>query len=188
MSELIPTCALGGTMPRTETFGALTLTEVADLALASLALRRNGVRPAPMGMALPDTGQWHAGEGIAAFWTGPDQWMVEGPGRAEEDFARLIKAEAPDASVTDQTDGWVVFDIASSAGGGRIVDLLAKLVNIDPRRLAAGTACRTGLEHMAVFVIRRADDRLTIMGMRSAAATIWHALAGAAARLEGSAT
>lgn len=185
MTDLAPITALGGSLARAQSFGALAIAENADLALASLAQRRGSVQPVPMGLSLPGPGLWHAGNGIAAFWTGPGQWMIEAPGRAAEDFAAVVKQAAPECSVTEQTDAFTAFEIASSAGAGPILALLAKLVNIDAAGFGPGSATRTGLEHMSVFVIRRAEDRLAVIGMRSAAGSIWHALETAAARLQG---
>jgi heterotetrameric sarcosine oxidase gamma subunit len=184
VTDLKPITALGTEAPRSETFGALSITENADLALASLALRRGTAQPVPMGLALPGPGGWAAGQGVAAFWAGPGLWMIEAAGRAEEDFARELKSAAPGCSVTEQTDGWVAFEVISSAGAAPILRLLEKLVNIDPAGFGPGRATRTGLEHMSVFVIRRAGDRLAVLGMRSEAGTLWHALETAAARQE----
>ena len=185
MTDLTPITALGDTLARTRSLGALQITENADLALASLALRRGAAQPVPMGLSLPGPGLWHAGNGIAAFWTGPGQWMIEAPGRAAEDFAAMVKQAAPGASVTEQTDAFVAFEIVSSAGAGPILSLMTKLVNLDAAAFGPGSATRTGLDHMSVFVIRRAGDRLAVIGMRSAAGSIWHALETAAARLQG---
>ncbi len=184
MTDLAPLTALGAAAPRSAAFGALTLAENADLGLASLAQRRGAPVPVPMGLALPGPGLWHAGNGLAAFWTGPGQWMIEAPGRAAEDFAAALKRAAPEASVTEQTDGFCAFEIASSAGPAPIVALLEKLVNLDAGAFGPGSATRTGFEHMSIFVIRRAEDRLAVLGMRSAAGSIWHALETAARRLE----
>ncbi|MCE5974769.1 sarcosine oxidase subunit gamma [Sinirhodobacter sp. WL0062] len=185
MTDLSPITALGGAVPRSVSFGALSLSENTGLALASLSLRRGASQPVPMGLQLPGPGGWTAGNGVAAFWTGPGQWMLEGEGRAEESFARELKSRAPDCSVTEQTDGFVAIEIASAAGPEPIRALMRKLVNIDAAGFGPGCATRTGLEHMTVFVIRRAEDRLAIIGMRSLAGSLWHALAQAAARLEG---
>jgi len=184
VTDLTPITALGGSVPRSQGFGLLTVTENAGLALASLAQRRGAAQPVPMGLALPGPGLWHAGNGIAAFWTGPGQWMIEAEGRAHEDFARAVKLAAPDGSVSEQTDGWVAFEIASVAGGAPIVRLMEKLVNLDAAGFGPGCATRTGLEHMTVFVIRRAEDRLAILGMRTLAGSLWHAIETAATRLQ----
>lgn len=183
MTDLIPMLALGARTPRSARFGALSLTENAALALASLTLRRGAPQPVPMGLVLPGPGGWVAGNGLAAFWTGPGQWMIEAPGRAEEDFARALKAHVEGVSVTEQTDGWACFELVSAKGAAPVLRLLEKLVNIDAASFGPGRATRTAFEHMSIFVIRRAEDRLAVMGMRSAAASIWHALETAAERI-----
>lgn len=184
VTDLAPVTALGACAARVTTLGALTLRENAGLALASLALRHGAHRPLPYGLHLPDPGLWVAGNGIAAFWTGHDQWMIEAEGRAEEDFTRDLKHHAPNCSVTEQTDGWCAVEITSSLGEAPILALLEKLVNLDATGFGPGSATRTGLEHMSVFVIRRAQNRLAVIGMRSAAASLWHAIETAAERLE----
>lgn len=183
MPDLKPITALGGATPRTVAHGALTLEENTGLALASLALRRGSTEPTPFGLRLPGPGLWAGNHTAAALWTGPGQWLVEGPGRAGTDFAAEVAAACPGCSVTEQTDGFAAFEVRSGAGEAPILALMAKLMNLDPSRLGPGTATRTGLEHMSVFVVRRAADRLALVGMRSAARTLWHALETAASRL-----
>lgn len=179
VTDLTPICALGAAVPQTRRIGAISLTENANLGLASLALRRGGAAP-DIGFALPGPGGWATGTGIAAFWTGPDQWMVEFPGRAAEDVAAGLAG--PGVSVTEQTDGFAAFEI--TAPEPVLVALMAKLVNVDPVRFGPGSATRTGFHHMSIFVIRRAADQLAVLGMRSAAGTIWHALIDAAEQQE----
>ena len=184
MPDLAPLTALGATAPRSATFGALTLTETPDIALASLALRRGTAQPTPFGLALPGPGHWVQGGDHAALWTAPGQWLIEAPGRAESDFAAKLAQIAPGCSVTDQTDGWVCIEITSTAGATPIVRLMEKLVNIDTARFTPGSATRTGLEHQGVILIRRAEERLAVWGMRSLAGSLWHALETAAQRRE----
>jgi heterotetrameric sarcosine oxidase gamma subunit len=183
VTDLIPTTALGATLARAQVFGALTLRENPGLALASLGVQRDAAQPVPMGLVLPGPGGWAAGQGISAFWTGPGQWMIEAEGRAEEDFAGALQATVPEAAVTEQTDGFVVFELTSTAGGAPICAMLEKLVNLDAQAFAPGAATRTGLEHMSVFVIRRAEHQCAVIGMRSFAGSLWHALSTAAERL-----
>jgi len=179
VTDLQPICALGAPTPRTARFGGLSLAESAGLALASVALRRGGAAP---DLPQPGPGKWIEAGGIAAFWTGPEQWMLEGPGRAETDFAAEIATRAPGASVTEQTDGFTAFEVEGPAPA--IVRLLERLVNVDAARFGPGSATRTGFHHMSIFVIRRAENRLAVLGMRSAAGTVWHGLVEAAERLE----
>ncbi len=185
MPDLLSACAPGAAAPRQARCGALALRENTALALASLTLRRDQDLPALSGLALPGPGGLAAGDGMAAFWTGPGQWMIEGPDQAEGDFAARVRAAAPGASVTEQTDGFVTFEIVSDAGAAPVEALLSRLVNIDLAAFGPGRATRTGLEHMSVFVLRRAPDRAALMGMRSAATSLWHTLETAAKRREG---
>jgi heterotetrameric sarcosine oxidase gamma subunit len=184
VTDLAPFTALGAANARSQSFGALTIRETPDLALASFSLGRGGLQPSLMGMTLPGPGDWATWQGISAFWTAPNQWMIETEGQAEDDFAEALKQAVPDATVSEQTDGFVCFEISSTRGAAPILSLLMKLVNIDLVRFGSGRAMRTVFEHMPVFVIRRTEDRLALIGMRSAAGSIWHALSLAAERLQ----
>ncbi|MBN9888207.1 sarcosine oxidase subunit gamma [Salipiger abyssi] len=184
MTDLLPVTAMGDSAPRSESFGPLTLSENAGLALASLALRQGQDAPTPFGLTLPDVARAVTSGELGAFWTGRGQWMIEAEGKAESDFAAALKAEAPGCSVTEQTDGFVVFEVVSEAGTAPLEALMSKLVNIDPKTLGPGCCTRTGLEHMTVFLVRRSETRLAVIGMRSLAGSLWHALSQAAHRLE----
>lgn len=179
MTDLTPLTALGAQAPAQLCAGALTITENMGLALASLSLR-DAPAPIPFGLTLPGPGAWVGGGGVAAFWTGPGQWMIESEGRAESGFAAALAAEAPGCAITEQTDGWTAFEIDGPPEAIRA--LLEKLVNIDAAGFAPGQATRTGLHHMGTFLIRRAEDRLAVIGMRSLAAALWHALTETAKR------
>ncbi|MEI4485089.1 sarcosine oxidase subunit gamma [Frigidibacter sp. MR17.14] len=176
LSPLAPVTALGAQTARLLRLDRLTLAEVPDLGLASLALRRGTQAPAPFGLTLPTAGNCARHGAISAFWTGPDQWMIEGAGAAGRDFAAEVAAEAPGCSVTEETDGFAAFDVTSHWGEGPILCLLSRIANIDPARLAPGMAVRTGLDHMSVFVVRRSAEQVTVLGMRSAAGSLWHTL------------
>lgn len=182
MTDLTPITALGGTSARVQKFGALTISENTELGLASLSLRSGQSAPSPFGLILPDVGRSSAIEGFAAFWTATGQWMIEANGQADRDFAKALKSEAPQCSVTEQTDGFVAFEIESIDGAGPINDVMAKLVNIDPLGFDEGSALRTGLEHISVFLVRRSAGHIAVIGMRTLADSLWHALSTAAAR------
>ncbi|NVO28927.1 sarcosine oxidase subunit gamma [Donghicola sp. C2-DW-16] len=184
MTDLIPLTALGAVDARTARFGALTLAEDDSLGLASLTLRKGQAVPTPFGLTLPEVGGVTTSGPYGAFWTGAGQWMITGAGQGTGDFAARVRAEAPDSSITEQTDGFAAIRITSAAGPDLIPALMAKLVNLPPAAYASGRATRTGLEHMTVFVLRPSDTQITVIGMRSYAASMWHAISVAAARLE----
>ncbi|WP_339109588.1 sarcosine oxidase subunit gamma [Thioclava sp. GXIMD4216] len=179
VTDLIAQTALGGTRPKTETLGSMTLTERPDIALASVVARHGQSLTEVAGLPLPAPGALTQGAGLTAFWAGPKQWLIEGEARAEEDFAAWVKTQASAASVTEQTDGWVAFDIT----GPEMDRLLERLVNLPDSAKATGQATRTGLHHMSVFLLRLADDHCRIWGMRSYAGSLWHALHEVASRL-----
>lgn len=183
MTDLSPMTALGGETAREERFGPLTLAEDHELALASLTLRRGADLAAPFGLVLPEPGHHVAGDGVSAFWAEPGRWMIAGPGRAADDFAAEVAAQAQGCTVTEQTDGWVAITITSSKGAAPILLLMERLINVDPDRIAPGRALRTGLDHMSVFAIRLGVERLAVIGMRSQADSLWHALRTTAERL-----
>ncbi len=181
MADLISLTALGADTARSARFGALTLTERPDIALASLALRAGATEPAPFGLTLPGPGGLSALQDHAAFWTGAGQWMVLAEGRADTDFAAELLAAVPGCSVTEQTDGWAGVDITAPRADP-LERLTERLVNLPPEALAPGRATRTVLHHMPVLALRHSDTRLTLFAMRSAAASLWHALETAAQR------
>ncbi len=181
MTDLTPITALGTLEPRSLTIGSYSLRENSALALASLSVPDTA--PQPFGLTLPEPGQLTRAGQYGAFWTGPNQWMVEGADLAETDFARALLAEAPEARVTEQTDGWTAFEIRAETAA-QITALLERLANLPASDLAPGRATRTSCEHMSLFFLRRSDTELALIGMRTLAATLWHGLETTLERLE----
>lgn len=183
MPDLAPTTAFGRTDARRRRFGAVVLSENITLGLASLAVPRDAAPPWLKGLQLPGPGTWVGGAETSAFWIAPNQWMIEVPDGADADLEGDLRTAVPNAAVTGQTDGWTVLEMASDAGPRPLECILEKLVNLDLDRLKPGSATRTGLEHMSVFVIRRSPTTLAVLGMRSAAGSLWHALDVAVSRV-----
>ena len=93
--------------------------------------------------------------------------------------ATLAAAVGAAASVTDQSDAYVRFDLE----GERLLDMLARLSAADSR-MDAGAAVRTPIHHMlCLLVCREPGTRFTIYGPRSSAASLHHALTAAAGSL-----
>lgn len=184
MHDLAALTPLGGATAETETIGAVQIAEITDRALASVTCRAGQAKPFAIaakklfGGAMPDPGHWTAGDPFGLIWTGPDQWFAEAPFASHEDIARLIKAGLGDtASVTEQTDGWVRFDVT----GATVVDLLERLCPVPVRRMQTGAATRTLLEHMGCFVIcRTTAQAFSLIAPRSFAGSLHHALTAAA--------
>lgn len=178
MHDLTPITALGAQAPRSDTIGSITCSERPDIALASVAARlgteektRNTLKKIIKTEA-PEAGCF-AGDNISAFWTGPDQWMLQAPFDNDEDLATKAKALLKsDASVVEQTDAWVRFDIS----GADIEQVMELLCNVDPRKLQTGKCARTSIHHLGSFVLRINDDVIAIYGPRASAGSLHHAI------------
>ncbi|CUX83234.1 MAG: sarcosine oxidase, subunit gamma [Roseibaca calidilacus] len=184
MHDLAPLTALGATTPRCDTIGTITIAENPDVALASVAARRGQSAPCAAALAAwldaPAPGiAEHSGTHMAAFWLGPDMWMLEAPFATREgmaqDLAQRLKGMA---SVTEQTDAWARFDLS----GDGLADMLARLTNLDLATLPQRFARRTVMEHVGCYLLRR-DAGYSIYGPRSSAGSLHHALRLAAGAL-----
>ncbi len=183
MHDLAALTPLSATEPRIERIGAIRIVEVTDRSLASLTCRSGKSRPfeaaakALFGGALPAPGAWFEGAPFSLIWTGPEQWFVEASFATHEDIARILKEPFGDAaSVTEQTDGWVRFDLE----GTPVVDMLERLCPVPSRRMKNDAATRTMIEHVGCLVLRRAADRFSVIAPRSFAGSLHHALCAAA--------
>lgn len=180
--RLKPLTALGHDRLATVAIGPVTLTEVADCAMASLTARLG--READLvqaaqaaGIPLPAAARAEAGAPYGAFWLSDQSWMVEAPFASHEDIrAILLPLFGDAASITEQTDAWVRFDVS----GTDLPAMFERLCNVDLRAAPEHLATRTVIEHMGCYLIRRAENRLSVIGARSSAAALWHALETAA--------
>lgn len=180
MHNLKAITALGGAEPRVDTVNGTVLTENAGLALASVHARL-GQEPAChahfadlLGCAAPDAGKVVLRDPEAAFWTGPDQWMVGAPFETHEDLAAHLKTRFGDtASVTEQTDAWACFDLR----GPGLEPVMELLCAINIRAMQTGDVQRTSIHHLGCFVIRRdPSDWVRILGPRASAGSLHHAI------------
>lgn len=178
LPDMKPLTALGSHEPRVDTRGPVTLVEITHLALASVQARLGAEDACRAHLArlleskAPDVGEVVLHDPEAAFWIGPDQWMVGAPLDTHEDLAaQLVARFDGTASITEQNDAWAVFDLK-----GDVAPVLELLCPINIRAMAVSTAQRTMIDHLGCFVTRRAIDHLRILGPRSAAGSLHHAL------------
>jgi sarcosine oxidase, subunit gamma len=178
--RLKPLLPLGGAAPRVDRYDGLTISENADVALASLAGRRGQADNLDrackdlFGTALPGPGCSASGQLYTVIWIGPEQWFVEAPFATHEDIARILKTVVKDAaSVTEQTDGWARFDVA----GPRACDVLERLCALNVRGMQTDDASRTLIEHLGCLVIcRKQSLEFSVLGPGSAARSLHHAI------------
>ena len=115
----------------------------------------------PLGFSCPSPNGMH-GDAPRIVWTGRGQ-------------AFLIGAEPPKgldaaAALVDQSDGWAGLRLA----GPGAADVLARLVPLDLRGMAVGTAARSLLGHMALVLMRPDAQAFEMLVFRSMARTAVH--------------
>lgn len=184
MHDLKPITALWGTSAHVDHFEGLTISQLPEWALASLAGRRgqeeacSAAAAGYLGAPLPETGESVTKGPLTAFWTGAHQWMIEAPHDSHEDLASQLKAAVGESgSVTEQNDGWTRFDLE----GPRCHDVLERLCNADTRMMGQGRVTRVQLATLGCFLICRArDTHFSVIGPRSSARSLLRALTDAA--------
>ncbi|MGB8813495.1 MAG: sarcosine oxidase subunit gamma [Paracoccaceae bacterium] len=180
--RLKPLTPLGHDAAEIVSIGPVTLTENTTSALASLASRLG--READVAkaakaaaIALPGPGRCVFATPYGAFWLGPEQWMILAPFDTHEDITAHLKPLFGDAaSLTEQTDAWVRFDL-TAPNLARLFELLCAL---DTASMADNSATRSIIEHLGVYVLRQNATHFTVLGPRSSAASLHHALITAA--------
>ncbi len=179
MHSLGTITALGGKHAQVDVIHGLTITECPNWVIASVAARKGMAKPLAttfkevMGLALPKPMQSNGKDGVTVFWTGPNQYFVEAPFAKNEGLAdSLAVALKQTASVTEQTDGWVRFDVQ----GAGCSDVFERLCILDTRTMEKGAVSRTALEHSGCFILCRTHVYFSLYGPRSTAASIHHGL------------
>ncbi|MDE0968628.1 MAG: sarcosine oxidase subunit gamma [Octadecabacter sp.] len=183
MHNLQTITALGGKTPRIDVFDHITIIENDSVALASVTARMGReagcykVLQKLLGV-VPETGRAVLHNTETGFYMGLDQWMLTAPRVSHELIAdQLKKLFGDNASVTEQSGAWVCLDIIGRA----MPDMCERLCAVPVRQMVAGDVQRTVIHKMGCFVIRcMANDQLRILGPRSTAATLHHALMTAA--------
>lgn len=181
MADLRAMTALGAHEPAVVTVGPLTITERFDLALASVALRRGrdlAPAAAAAGVPLPGPARYQAGAPYSAFWVTPEMWFIEAPFASHEGIAALLKAAFGEAaSITEQTDAWVIFDLSAPD----LAAVLERLCNVDFRTVPDGHATRTVIDHLGCYLVKLGPGAARVYGPRSSAQSLLHAVEVAAA-------
>ena len=158
MHDLTAITALGGQSPRVDTIGEVMLRENDGLALASVHARLGHETACREHLAnlldrrVPEIGKVVLRDPEAAFWTGPDQWMVGAPYSTHEDLAAQLKARfGASASITEQSDAWACFDLK----GAKMEAVMELLCSINIRIFCLARAAHSGVINCAISSLRR---------------------------------
>ena len=176
--NLNPMSPLGNRELISKEVGPYTVSEVTAYSLASYSLRKGSENDAKkkleqfIGSSLPDVMNSNFGD-ISSFWIGPSQWLIEAPIEIHEDLAReLSEVSLGKASITEQTDAWCRFDLK----GSELAKPLSLLCNVDVPSFKGGEVTRCQMDHLGCFLICRDIKNITILGPRSAAESLYHAI------------
>ncbi|MCE2517034.1 MAG: sarcosine oxidase subunit gamma [Alphaproteobacteria bacterium] len=182
MHSLKAVTPLGASAPVVDEINGFTMREVVDRALVSVAARKGQDKAVAKILAklidAPTPQAGHFGGAMtksksAAIWMAPAQWMLDAPMKSRDDITTSLAAEfGGKASLTDQSDAWCRFEIT----GPQIDRLCSLLCAVDPRRLTAGCATRSSIEHIGAFLVRLGRTKLHVIGPRSSAASLHHAI------------
>jgi sarcosine oxidase subunit gamma len=155
---LTPRTAFGATHALDEQVGLISLVERPGFSIASVTARKDAqdIAKKLTGHSDVPVGNWREVSGRMVFWTGPNQWFVLDAHNAHETLSAEIKGNLGDAvSVTEQNDGWVVFDLK----GEGIEAVLERLCNIDLSQFEQHKVQRTVIEHVGCFVLCLQKDK-----------------------------
>jgi methylglutamate dehydrogenase subunit D len=188
--SLVPRSPLAGAIPNSGGGAGVTAVVRDGLGLATVLARKGASQRLAerlqkrFEVALPATPRRAAGSDVAFAATGPGAWLAICERGVNEFAAKLIGELDGLASVSDQSDGYVLIRLT----GARVRDVLAKLIPIDvhPRAFEVGDLASTVASHVGVTLWRLADGPdavpvFEIIMFRSLARSFWHALAEAAA-------
>jgi len=180
--SLQPITPLGSAEPEHSVVGGITIAENTELALASVAARSSQepacrtILKTLLKSPAPEPGQALFAHPYSAIWMAQDQWLVSAPFDTHEQIASLLKSDfASTASITEQTDGWVCFDVS----GENLTDMFERLCPAPVRRFQTGSAQRTTIHHITCFLITQSSG-IRVLGPQSSAASLHHALVTAA--------
>ena len=179
MSELTATTPLQGFA---RTFDGITLSEVAGLALMSVALPRGGRSAAADALRSHVSVEWpKVGMSTRAPVTGErflglqhDQIFVMATDADGSALPVLAEKLGTAFYLSDQSDSWAVLQIS----GPRCRAALERLCPIDvaPEAFPVGAVTRTIMEHHGAIILRTDADAFLLLSPRSSAMSFLHTI------------
>lgn len=161
-------------------FGGVTLEEVVDVSLMSIAQPLKGhsaltkavkvgwgcAMPIPGRSAQTKDGKQHL------LCLGADNFLAISTGKIAVDT--MAKQLGKAGYYTDQSDNWVVLRIA----GPMALTALERICPIDlnPDVFPTGAIARTSMEHLGTIILRQGSDEFLVMSASSSAASFLHAI------------
>ena len=162
-------------------FDGVTLREVTDLAIVSLAIPLGGEAEAvaalnsAFGVELPAVGASVRGRDNACLLRlGIDQAFIIFPCETPDAERQIAKRLNGAVYTTDQTDVWVALEIS-----GRMARAALERVcplDLHENAFARDQSERTSMEHMGTIITRTGDDDFLLLSASSSARSFLHML------------
>ena len=182
MHDLTPITALGAPQAQTHKIGEVSLCENPNVALFCVAAQRGKEADCAQKLekllpALPQPNELKIGDPICAFWMSSDMYMLMTAFETHETYAEELAQDFGScASITEQTDGWVCFDLR----GSRLEAVMELICPVNLRASSEGLAQRTSIEYIGCFVLQmHSNEWIRVIGPRSSALSLHHAIIGA---------
>lgn len=189
MHKLSPITALGNQSGHSVEIGPITLSEIADFSIVSVAARLghesncDDILTDLQSNSHAENGRINPTEELTVFGIGQDQWLVTDPVDIQEDLTIRLKGMFKQtASITEQSGAWACFDLS----GPNLHFVLERLCPINFAKLNPGAAVRTQIDHIGCFVTyyERPIDFLRFLGPTSFARSLHEAISVAARSVE----
>ena len=181
MSEYTLTAqpALGGYQ---ETFDGVSLQELTELAIISIAVPNGGADAVSKalsdtyGASLPKAGETSRSEdGQTRFLGMARDQMFAIFNHPEPNALNIVAGKLKDVSyLTSQSDNWVGLRLS----GPNSRDVLERICprDLEPSQFAEGKVARTAMEHMGVIILPGGKDAFLLITASSSAASFLHAV------------
>lgn len=163
-------------------FERVTLTELTDLAVVSIATPMDGRNSlanavdSAFGTALPDIGHSsHTENGNTRLLGLQRDQMFLVFDHAGNDALAMVKNKLGEAGYyTDQSDTWAILRM-TGAGSRTALERICML-DLSPKAFSVGAVARTTMEHLGVMILRDDEDSFVLMSARSSANSFVHAI------------
>ena len=179
---LNPTTALSG---YNNDFGNVTLNEVTGKALVSIAvsagnkMRLSKALQKGFGLKIPKVGSsTNSGNGKSTLLgMQSDQMFMlfDHDSNEGHEAVTLVTTKLGDAGYyTDQSDSWTMIEI--SGEGARPALERICMIDLHQKAFRVGSFARTTMEHLGTIIYLPSKDSFLVMGARSSAKSLLHAL------------
>lgn len=166
---------LGGT---DWTFGENRILERSDLAIVSVAVPVDGEQvlsqamDSGWGLSIPEPTVSSIRGETRAIRTAPDQMLLVFPSDTTDAEVHVRTKLNGAGYTTDQTDAWVVLEVA----GPDTLPALERLCPLDAANMPVDGSARTMMEHMGATILRLGGERFLLMSASSSARSFFEAV------------